>query len=345
MSDETALAVREAGTVDVHALIAQAIEKGTNIDVMERLFAMAREWKAMAARDAYFKALAEFQAACPTIGKTASVAYEGRSGTVAYKYAPLDVIVSVVRDPLRAHGFSYTVTTQQTETTVTAICHAHHEGGHTEDTSFTIPIDATAKMNGAQKTASALTYAKRYAFCNAFGLLTGDEDNDGRGTDPAKAEGANGATGEAPETRPAQERPAPPACPKCGKPLHEYKKGGYYCPEKKGGCGAGWDKDEWATELAVAAGKHGENMEVGDDYIEVDENPVTGEIGPAHSPPPPATRKELVAMISSAILAAGDLILDMEREMYCQSIKDAKGTDALMVVLDEVQRVVALRKA
>jgi hypothetical protein len=34
-----------------------------------------------------------------------------------------------------------------------------------------------------------LTFAKRYAFCNAFGILTGDEDIDGAGTgtsnDPA----------------------------------------------------------------------------------------------------------------------------------------------------------------
>src|SRR3990167_3791525 len=35
-------------------------------------------------------------------------------------------------------------------------------------------------MNAAQKVASALTYAKRYAFCNAFGILTGDADDDAR---------------------------------------------------------------------------------------------------------------------------------------------------------------------
>ena len=41
-----------------------------------------------------------------------------------------------------------------------------------------MPVDAGAYMNEAQKAASALTFAKRYSFCNAFGILTGDEDDD-----------------------------------------------------------------------------------------------------------------------------------------------------------------------
>jgi hypothetical protein len=33
-------------------------------------------------------------------------------------------------------------------------------------------------MNDTQKVGAARTYAMRYAFCNAFGILTGDEDTD-----------------------------------------------------------------------------------------------------------------------------------------------------------------------
>ena len=36
----------------------------------------------------------------------------------------------------------------------------------------------TAMMNAPQQTAATMTYAKRYAFCNAFGIMTGDEDTD-----------------------------------------------------------------------------------------------------------------------------------------------------------------------
>jgi hypothetical protein len=52
--------------------------------------------------------------------------------------------------------------------------------GHSQESDFTVPIDEKAFMNAPQKVASALTFAKRYAFCNAFGILTGDEDNDGQ---------------------------------------------------------------------------------------------------------------------------------------------------------------------
>ena len=35
-------------------------------------------------------------------------------------------------------------------------------------------------MSQTQVEAAALTFAKRYAFCNAFGILTGDEDTDAK---------------------------------------------------------------------------------------------------------------------------------------------------------------------
>jgi hypothetical protein len=166
----------EQGT-DAERLIALAIDKGTPIETMEKLLAMRRELKEEQAKEAYYAALAAFQAECPTIPKTQNVSYTG----VNYKYAPLDIIVATIKDALKNHGFSYTVTTKQTETSVTAICNAHHEQGHTEPTEFTIPVDSKSKMNDAQRTASALTYAKRYAFCNAFGIMTGDEDDDAQG--------------------------------------------------------------------------------------------------------------------------------------------------------------------
>ena len=43
-------------------------------------------------------------------------------------------------------------------------------------------------MSQTQVEAAALTFAKRYAFCNAFGILTGDEDTDAK---PATGEKDN----------------------------------------------------------------------------------------------------------------------------------------------------------
>jgi hypothetical protein len=52
-------------------------------------------------------------------------------------------------------------------------------------------------MNEPQRFASALTFAKRYAFCNAFGILTGDEDD-------------NAEKATAPPAKPTRERHPPP---------------------------------------------------------------------------------------------------------------------------------------
>ena len=168
--EETAVA-----TVNAEVLIAKAIDKGISVDTMERLLAMRRELKAEAAREAYFVALSKFQAACPPIVKTKQVMHQGK---VRYSYAPLDAIIAQVKDALRDSGLSYTLDTAQTPEDVTAICAVHHVAGHTETTRFTVPVDRSASMNDSQKVGSALTYAKRYAFCNGTGIMTADADDD-----------------------------------------------------------------------------------------------------------------------------------------------------------------------
>lgn len=176
-------------SVDPGALIARAIDKGVSVEQMERLLVMRRELKAEWAREQFFRSLATFQRDCPTIIKSAAVDFANkRGGTTHYNYAPLDVIVTAVKANLEACGFSYTVKTSQSDAAVTSTCEAHHIDGHTEATSFTIPIDKEAYMNDAQKVASAMTYSKRYAFCNAFGIMTGDADDDARKLTPEHPE-------------------------------------------------------------------------------------------------------------------------------------------------------------
>jgi len=61
---------------------------------------------------------------------------------------------------------------------ITAVCKITHNLGHSEESAFRIPIDTEGYMSAPQKYASALTFAKRYAFCNALGILTGEDDFD-----------------------------------------------------------------------------------------------------------------------------------------------------------------------
>jgi hypothetical protein len=140
---------------------------------------MRRELKAEMAKEHFDKAMALFQQECPVIKKTKKV--HTNAGTVAYSYAPLEDIVSQVKRYIAKHGFSYATHTETGPETVKATCIVKHKSGHSESSSMEVPLGTrTSVMSATQVVAAALTYAKRYAFCNTFGILTGDEDTDAR---------------------------------------------------------------------------------------------------------------------------------------------------------------------
>src|SRR5512143_2360309 len=158
----------------VEALIAKAIDKNVPVETMERLLSMRRELKVEWAKEEFDKAMAVFQAECPIIQKSSKVSF----GTTNYSYAALDEIVRQVKELLAKNGFSYTFDTKKTDQSITTFCKVKHRAGHMEVSEFEIDIDTNAKMNISQKDGAASSYGKRYAFCNAFGILTGDEDTD-----------------------------------------------------------------------------------------------------------------------------------------------------------------------
>jgi len=176
---EYPLAVNREKSLSIQSLISQAISNQLPVETMERLLAMAEKLEAKYAKEAFDSAMAMFQAECPTIVKTKAI--YTNAGVLAYKYAPIESIVAQVKSLLSTHKFSYAIQTETEEARVTATCIAKHEQGHSESSSFTVPLGTkTALMSNTQQVAAALTFAKRYAFCNAFGILTGDEDTDSK---------------------------------------------------------------------------------------------------------------------------------------------------------------------
>jgi hypothetical protein len=160
-------------------LISQAIDKNVPVETMEKLLSMRRELRAEKAKEAYDQAMSSFQADCPTIEK--------RKQGYNYKYAPLESIVEQVKELLSKNGFSYTFDTDEVENAMVVYCKVKHIAGHMEVSKAQIARETTTKMNASQQSGAAMTYGKRYAFCNAFGILTGDEDTDARATQPEKS--------------------------------------------------------------------------------------------------------------------------------------------------------------
>lgn len=165
---------RPMSAEDPMGLFKLAIESKAGADTLERVMAVRRELKAEAAKEAFDRAMAAFQSECPIIEKKKFGAKN------AYKYAPLDQILVQVKDLIRAHGFCFTLTSDIEQGWVKAICKVTHEAGHSVPSEFKAPIDMkNPMMTDPQRYGGAMTFAKRYAFCNAFGILTADEDLDG----------------------------------------------------------------------------------------------------------------------------------------------------------------------
>lgn len=168
----------EIKNTSIESLISQAIQNKVSVETVEKLLAMRRELKQEFAKEQFDKALAKFQGECPVIEKS-KAGGKTYSGEVAYYYAPLESIVSQVRHLIQENGFSYSVQTQTLGDKVKVTCIIKHQAGHSESSDIEVPLSSGTKvMSAPQVVASALTFAKRYAFCNAFGILTGDEDND-----------------------------------------------------------------------------------------------------------------------------------------------------------------------
>lgn len=176
-------------------MLMEAIKQGLPVETMEKIMAMRRELRDERAKSEYFAAMAGFQGDCPVIIKNKMVHEKDHPDVVRYRYATIDEIVEQTKELRARWGLSHTLKTKQTNTEVTAVCTVYHTSGWNESTEFTVPIDLKAYMSAPQKVASALTFAKRYALCNAYGIVTGDEDDDGNsvgfevleGEDPVEA--------------------------------------------------------------------------------------------------------------------------------------------------------------
>lgn len=178
MKKNTGKEVAVVQQVSIESIIQNAIDKGTPVDVMERLLAMRQQLKAEAAKEAYDRSMATLQSELPIIKKTKPIIVDGRE---IYRYEPVEGIVSQTKEAIQRNGFSYKFKQNLKEGSVEVVCVVTHELGHSEETPMEVRLgQKTRLMSDSQQDAAASTFAKRYAFCNAFGILTGDDDTDAR---------------------------------------------------------------------------------------------------------------------------------------------------------------------
>jgi len=156
-------------------MIQTVIERGGDLDQLQKMMDFQERWEANEAKKAYIRAMTEFKANPPEIVKTKDVAY----GNTAYSHAELDRISTTIGQSLSKHQLSHTWKTEQLEGgTIRVTCIITHELGHSESVSLQAGADQSGSKNNIQAIGSTVTYLERYTLLAATGLAAKGQDTD-----------------------------------------------------------------------------------------------------------------------------------------------------------------------
>lgn len=178
-----ALRPAEDASASQAAQLIQAVTSGQIApEIAEKALEMAERLDATYARKAFARAMAAFQAECPTIPKSRDVSFSERANAKpTYSYAELEHICTFIAPYVEKHGLSYRWNSKTEGGLITTTCIVMHIEGHSEETTFTTPIDEKARqMNVTQQAGSSSSYGRRYSLIHALGLRVGEKDDDGR---------------------------------------------------------------------------------------------------------------------------------------------------------------------
>lgn len=171
MENEKALVAKGSAASE---LISQAINKGADLDKLEKLLALQERWEANEAKKAYHKSMSAFKANPPKIDKDRDVAY----GNTKYSHASLGNVTEKISTELSKYGLSASWSTKQNGQ-VCVTCRITHELGHSEETTLCAASDTSGSKNAIQAIGSTITYLERYTLLALTGLATYDQEDDG----------------------------------------------------------------------------------------------------------------------------------------------------------------------
>lgn len=185
--------------ISMEMVLMEAVQQHMDPDGMEKLLGLIERREADAARKEFGQAMARFQGEIGIIVGS-KPGNKTRSGEVAFRYAPIEIIMDAIRKPLSRNGLSVTFDSILSDAkTRKTTCTITHELGHKETATFESVIDQGGGnlMNELQKQGSTVKYGERYSLCMALALVTEGEDDDGRASGKAetqneKAQASNG---------------------------------------------------------------------------------------------------------------------------------------------------------
>ena len=200
--DATPIMAPDTSTVsEIGQLLNRALEKGSDIETLERVMKLYKQGQESLARQQFNHAFAAFQKELPVVKKSKTASFPtSKGGTMSYSYASMDDVVQAVQPVLHKAGLSYWFEQSQQEvqkqkamelqpgvvetqpvmvTVITITCHLGHVSGHSISNTVSGPMDSSGKKNPIQQMSSAVTYLRRIALVGILGVACTDEDVDG----------------------------------------------------------------------------------------------------------------------------------------------------------------------
>ncbi len=158
-------------------MLTQAIDKGVDVVVLEKLLSLQERWETNQARKAFNNALALAKAEIRPIIKQQVVDFESSKGRTHYDYEGLSDIDEAVDPILSRHGMSTRYVTSQEGKSLTVTCILAHEDGHSTETTLTADRDESGNKNSIQAVGSVATYLQKYTKKLVLGLSAAKDDD------------------------------------------------------------------------------------------------------------------------------------------------------------------------
>lgn len=158
-----------------------ARDPNTDIDKLERLFALRERIEDREAKLAFTEAKIAMRAELPEITMKGAIRIV-KDGKLIQEtpFARFEDIHDAVMPVLAAHGFDLAFRnglSPDGKVRVTTIL--SHVGGHEEETHFDLPHDSSGSKNSVQAVGSSTSYGKRYGTLSILNIKVAGEDDDG----------------------------------------------------------------------------------------------------------------------------------------------------------------------
>lgn len=169
------------------ASVLQVIERMANnprasVDKMQALLEMHERLANMQAVTEFNQAMARLQAVLPIITKKGRIKFVDKNAEERNTpYARFEDIEKAIRPLYIAEGFSTSYDTENAaDGKIIVILAIAHVAGHKRE--YRTPAmmhDSSGSKNALQALGSTISYGKRYALTNGFGIVTEGQDDDG----------------------------------------------------------------------------------------------------------------------------------------------------------------------